>query len=306
MSNPGGSSGLTPTQWGVTGTDGSVPAKSSQTQDAVTTTLQDQFSSNQFANLGGSLIAMILSFIGSAIAAILGGFASVIDAIFGTVNNEYVSQIPIITDHTNSINTLTQAFDQLILQGNARVYTSNGTYVPTVGIKSVDVIILGAGGGGSSGSYDFFTSGPQSGGGGGGGGEVHTTIPASLLPVDGSGNFTPISITIGAGGAGGASDQAVGTGGGNTIFGSGAASLTAGGGNGGAWGHPAPSTSGLGGVGMIPGGNGGIGSYIGSSYTHPTAATSSSSAYDLHGGGGGGGAGSGNGNDGSAGGAGGK
>jgi hypothetical protein len=295
MTNPAGPNGLTPGQWGVTGTDGSIPSKKTQTQDAVTQSLQNQFQSQQFAGLGGGLIAMILSFIGAGIASVLGGFATIIDAIFGTVNDHYVSQLPTITDHSHSITTLQNQFNQLILQGEATVFVGNGLYTPTAGIKSIDVILVGAGAGGGAGVWNVIAANRFSGGGGGGGGEVHTNIPASLLPVDGSGNFTPIAITVGAGGTGGVADFAPGGGGGNTIFGSGGASLTAGGGNGGACGGN-PDGSGIGGTGgagMIPGGNGGTGASESSAGGNGTAGGNSTSAYDLHGGGGGGGGGAG-------------
>ncbi|MEU2013122.1 hypothetical protein [Nocardia sp. NPDC019302] len=299
--NPGS---LNPGQWGVTGTGGSIPAKANQTQGNVTQTLQNQFSSDNFAGLGGGLIAMILSFIGAAIASILGGFLSVIDAIFGTVNDEYVRQIPTIMDHSNSIDTLVEQFNQLILQGNAIVFLSNNTYTPSPGIVSVDVIIIAAGAGGGSGRGDIVASNRTGGGGGGGGGEVHASIPASLLPTDGSGNFTGIPIVIGAGGPGGTSSGTPGTGGGNTSFGTGGYLITAGGGNGGASiGAQTGSPGGAGGVGMIPGGNGGQGA--GTQTTMSTFGGSSTSQYDLYGGGGGGGGGATNVNPGSNGGAGG-
>lgn len=305
MTNPGGASGLTPGAWGITGTDGSIPAKSAQTQPAVTQHLQDTFTSNNFPGLGGGLIALVLSFIGAAIAAILGGFATVLDAIFGSVNDDYIAGLPTITNHSNSITTLRAQFNQLILQGNAIVFDSNNTYTPSEGILSIDVILIGAGGGGSSGSYDAFTEGSRSGGGGGGGGETHANIPASLLPKNGDGSFKPIQIVIGMGGAGASVDSNYGAGGGHSKFGpevgnTGQEWLLGGGGNGGAWGAPGPIAQG--GVGMIPGGNGGRGAY---SNVPPTAPTSSVSAYDLHGGGGGGGAGGGANGIGTAGGAGG-
>lgn len=281
---------MTPGQWGVTA-DGSIPAKRAHTRGNVETTLQNQFQSQQFSGLGGGLVAMIISFLGAAIAGILGGFASVLDAIFGTVNNHYIEQMPIITDHTQQLEDLVEQFNQLILQGNAIVFVDADIYVPTPGILSVDVILIGAGGGGGSGSYDALIHGARSGGGGGGGGETHTSIPANLLPTNPDGSFKGIQIAIGAGGNGAASDGLAGQGGGHTRFGpevgsADAAWLIGGGGQGGTWGQPGPIAQG--GVGMVPGGNGGRGGY---STTPPTAPGNSVSAYDLHGGGGGGGGG---------------
>lgn len=281
MTNPGGSSGLNPTQWGVTGTDGSIPSKAAHTQTAVTQTLQDQFSSNQFGGLGGGLIAMILSFVGAAVAGVLNGFTNIVDAIFGTVDDTYVRDLPTITDHSNSITEIQAVINQLILQGEALIFFSNNTYQPSPDITSIDVILIGAGAGGAAGRWDVLGANRRAGGGGGGGGEVHTTIPANLLPVDGSGNYLPIAITVGIGGAGGTSDGAPGAGGGNTSFGT---YLTGGGGNGGIATNTIGSGGGLGGAGMIIGGKGadiGVAQNGGDSI----------SQYSLNGGGGGGGAG---------------
>ena len=286
MTSPAGPSGMTPGQWGVTA-NGSIPAKKSHSQSNVETTLQNQFSSQQFSGLGGGLVGMILSFLGAALAGILGGFGSVLDAIFGTVDNHYIEQMPIINDHSQELADLREQFNQLILQGNAIVFVDNDTYVPTPGILSVEVILIGAGGGGSSGSYDALINGTRSGGGGAGGGETHAPIPANLLPTNPDGSFKPIQIRIGAGGNGAASDGLAGQGGGHTRFGpevgsADAAWLIGGGGQGATWGNPGPIAQG--GVGMIPGGNGGRGGY---STIPPTAPGNSVSAFDLHGGGGG-------------------
>lgn len=223
------------------------------------------------------------------IGAILGGFASIADAIFNFVDNDYVSMLPIINDHSQSITDIQEVVDQIILQGVARRFTSNGTYVPNPNIVALEVILIGAGGGGSSGSMDFVADGTRSGGGGGGGGETHAPIPASLLPTNVDGTFKPIQIIVGLGGAGAPGDSAYGTGGGHTLFGpevgSGAqAWLLGGGGQGGSWGNnPSPA---LGGSGMIPGGNGDKGLGPGGS---GDGAGNSTSEVDLHGGGGGGG-----------------
>ncbi|MEV0367496.1 hypothetical protein [Nocardia fusca] len=269
----------------------SIPGMAGRTEDAVTEQLKAGVGDGHWGGLGGGLIAMILSFIAGAITAILGGFATVIDAILGTVNNDFVAAMPIINDHSESITDLQEAIEQLILQGAAIKFVSNNTYTPAVGVVSVDVILIGAGAGGSSGSYDALNSGTRSGGGGGGGGETHVNVPASLLPVDGGGNFLPIQIVVGAGGDGAAGDQGVGQGGGHTYFGPEVGSaaqpwLMAGGGTGGSWGNIPPVSPG--GIGMIPGGDGGPGGGPGGA---PGAGEHSTSAFDLHGGGGGGGGG---------------
>ncbi len=91
------------------------------------------------------------------------------------------------------------------------VITSSGTYTPTSGTQFVTVYCFGAGGGGGN------TSGtgnvPCSGGGGGSGGCAIRTYDATELGAD-------ASVSIGSGGAGGAShhDPRDGSSGGNTTF----------------------------------------------------------------------------------------
>ncbi|MBM4683853.1 hypothetical protein GS532_07930 [Rhodococcus hoagii] len=222
-----------------------------------------------------------------------GLFGSIVGTIFNTVDDPFISQLPIITDHTRQITDLREAFDQMLLQGNAQVFTSNyPNYIPSPNIVSLDVILIGAGGGGSSGRWDAVGDGRQGGAGGGGGGEVHTTIPASLLPKNPDGTFKAIPIYVGQGGQGANTGATPGGGGGNTAFGT---YLTAGGGNGAtaSTGYWVIATGGAGGVGMIPGGKGGNGAWYSQADQRIPAESggNSSSAYDLHGGGGGGGGG---------------
>lgn len=206
---------------------------------------------------------------------------------FKTNGQSLSEQLAKVNDHSRSIETLVEQFNQLILQGNAIVFASDNTYTPTEGITSIDVIILGAGAGGGAGQYNVIANWVSGGGGGGGGGEVHTTIPATLLPRNADGTFKPIAITVGEGGEPGVGSDNPGRGGGDTRFGD---WLAAGGGLGGGGGRPQnPGIGGGGGAGMIPGGNGGNGS-VGSSL-RSTAGGASTSPYDLHGGGGGGGGG---------------
>lgn len=216
--------------------------------------------------------------------SILGEFGSaLVQGITAGLQVDLAAQQAIVNDHSQSITELREAFNQLILQGNALVFTSNNTYTPSAGVLSVDVILIGGGAGGAGGTASAFNGGP--GGGGGGGGEVHVNIPATLLPKDGE-DFASIEITIGAGGARGTVGNP-GTGGGDTVFGAGL--LTAGGGQGGMTGTgTAPGVGGVGGAGMIPGGAGGSGR-VSSGNGWPGG--NSTSAYDLHGGGGGGGGG---------------
>lgn len=215
-----------------------------------------------------------------------GFFGRIIEAVTlqGMRWTQVDDQQEVINDHTNSIEQLEAAFNQLVLQGNAIVFTSNNTYYPSPGIVSVDIILLGGGGGGGGGRWNALAASRNSGGGGGGGGEVHTNVPASLLPKTGDA-FDPIPIYVGQFGAGGNTNGSAGGGGGNTSFGP---YLTAGGGVGGMSLGGAISPGGAGGSGMIPGGAGGD-SDVHASDTPAEGGGNSTSAYDLHGGGGGGG-----------------
>ncbi|BDB62344.1 hypothetical protein RDE2_41380 [Rhodococcus sp. RDE2] len=235
------------------------------------------------------LLGWILGLIGGAITAILGGFASVIDAIFGTVNDDYVRDLPVINDHSRSIEELREAYDQLVLQGLAIVFESNNTYYPSEDVISLDVIILGAGGGGGAGRWDVLGGSRSGGGGGGGGGEVHTSINAALLERNPDGTFAGVAITIGAPGSAGVGSEVSGSGGGDTSFGT---YLTAGGGNGGQGGRNGyGGLGGIGGSGMIPGGKGGNGAPLEGLALPAQKGGDSTSAYSLNGGGGGGGGG---------------
>ncbi|HCO7555931.1 TPA: tail fiber protein [Escherichia coli] len=116
---------------------------------------------------------------------------------------------------------------------NTQVFTSSGTYTPTLGTKRIRVTITGGGGGGG-GCKAYSSSETFFGAGGGAGG----TIISIMTPTQNS-----YPVTIGAGGAGGVS-ATNGTSGGNSVF----ASLIAPGGSGG----------GKSGVSNTNGGNGGV------------------------------------------------
>jgi hypothetical protein len=90
-----------------------------------------------------------------------------------------------------------------------QVFESSGTFTPTTGVNSVQVLVVAGGGGG----------GMNMGGGGGGGGVVYNSNYA-VTPG------TPITLTIGSGGTGAAqgnNDNVMpnwrGTNGGNSVFG---------------------------------------------------------------------------------------
>lgn len=221
-------------------------------------------------------------FLGMIVGAFTGG--SFFD--LGGASTYADSQQAIINDHTASIEALQAQVEALVLQGLAIKFVGNSTYYPSDGVVSVEVIIIGAGGGGGAGSWNLLAGVRHGGAGGGGGGEIHARIPANLLP-------SSVTITIGAGGAGGSVSGGAGTGGGNTLFDT---YLTAGGGVGGSPGSLTVGVGGSGGAGMITGGQGGstgqtADSDSGRPAVNATVGGTSASSFDLYGGGGGGGAG---------------
>jgi len=105
------------------------------------------------------------------------------------------------------------AFTTVIYSTFYREFLTSSTFVTPPGYLNFNVAALGAGGGGRAGETATAGSAPRGGGGGGGGVYKLETIAASAFPAT-------VSITIGAGGTGGASAGANGTAGGNTTFGS--------------------------------------------------------------------------------------
>lgn len=109
-----------------------------------------------------------------------------------------------------------------------QIFTSSGSWTPPTGVSSCDVVVVG--GGGSGGRQT------TPGGGGGAGAVVHQTN-VSVTPG------TPVTVTVGSGGASRTSNQAGATGS-SSAFGS---VTAAGGGGGGANGNGSSGASGGGG-----------------------------------------------------------
>lgn len=101
---------------------------------------------------------------------------------------------------------------------DTQTFTSSGTWTKPSGASQVRVIAIGGGGGGGSGRKGAAGTARTGGSGGFGGCRSDITIPASILA-------STISVTIGLGGSGGASQTTNstngnnGTIGGNTTFG---------------------------------------------------------------------------------------
>lgn len=111
-----------------------------------------------------------------------------------------------------------------------RVITTTQTYTPTTGTKSVLVECVGGGGGGVG--VPSVASGFISGGSGGGGGSYAKSHYTS--------GFSGVTVTVGAGGAGGPSYGGPGSAGGTTSFG---ALISCPGGSGGLYLIPTDSTT---------------------------------------------------------------
>lgn len=140
---------------------------------------------------------------------------------------------------------------------NLQVFTSNGTYTPTAGMRYALVIATAGGGGG--GGADVSANGWASSGGGGAGATAIRLFTASEIGAS-------QSVTVGAGGTAGSVTGSNGGDGGDTTFGS---FMTAGGGTGGKgavgaagnaqYGDPGEGGTASGGTLNIAGGDGGPG-----------------------------------------------
>lgn len=131
------------------------------------------------------------------------------------------------------------AFRQVV----QRTFSSSATYTPTSGMKFCEIKIVG-GGAGSGGAAT--TGAGQIACGGGGGGGAYSVGVFSAAQIGAS-----ISVTIGAAGTPGGTEDAFGGAGGNTSVGS---LITAGGGFGGGGGVEAPISNASAGTGGSSGG----------------------------------------------------
>ena len=163
---------------------------------------------------------------------------------------------------------------------DVQTFTSSGTWTKPAGARAVTIQLVGGGGGGGSGRKGL--SGTVCGGGGGGGGSAYTerTISADLLGAT-------VSVSVGAGGLGGAGQTTASTNGliggigGNSTFGTWI--FAGGGGAGGAGTTAGGAGGGASSKGIFVGGAGATGA------TTSTAGAGSSSQAGGAGGGGGGG-----------------
>lgn len=120
-----------------------------------------------------------------------------------------------------------------------QIFTSSGTYTPTANMVKAIVECVGGGGGGGGALGSASTQ--SSGGGGGSGGYSRVVVTAALIGIS-------KTVTVGAGGTGGAAGFNPGTNGGDTSLGTLCIALGGAGGGG-----ATPGTGGPGGDGGFPG-----------------------------------------------------
>jgi hypothetical protein len=156
----------------------------------------------------------------------------------------YIRAFTALEGEGYNTNTSQQATQTTKTTAGSVIFTSSQSWTVPAGVRSIDVFAVGGGGGG--GGSDTVDGTPYNRGSGGGGG--YTTIMLSQAVTPGS----SISVTIGAGGAGGTTNKQ-GTTGGTSSFG---AIASANGGVGGMYGKNSGRVGGDGGAG------GGAGGYI--------------------------------------------
>lgn len=197
---------------------------------------------------------------GKLFGGLLNGFPNLLAGITGTVNDNYVRDLPIITNHTAQLSEQAEAIAQMTARGRAVPFSQSGWYYPPKDLVTLRLIGIGAGAGGAAGKWNLGAGGRFGGGGGGGGGYSEIEITAAFLPKTGD-TFDPIRVDIYLAGNGGSGSEAPGGGGGNIIFGANLAKPYAEfqGGLGGRTATNTDGGGGPGGFGMVPGGYGGGG-----------------------------------------------
>ena len=227
--------------------------------------------------------------------------ASSTASVGGTLTQASPAIIAQGSDTNVSLNLVTKGTGTLQINGTAwqktkiTTFTSSGTYTPSSGCVAIALLVVGGGGGGGFGGSYAAVGGGSGGAAGGGGGATLATIPLSAIT-------TPVTITIGSGGAGGQSGvtptggtiAGQGARGGITSFGTyfyggggggGAPGIatTASGGGGGAWG-----VNSQGGFGTNAAGGASINSLGGAGGFGISGAAGAASTAQVGGGGGGG------------------
>ncbi|GAA3175695.1 glycine-rich domain-containing protein [Rhodococcus baikonurensis] len=230
---------------------------------------------------------------GRLFGGLFNGFPNLLAGIGGTVNNSYIAQMPIISNHEARLTATEEAVRQSILQGEAVTFSASGWWKPPRDLIYAELIGVAGGGGGAAGTWNVIATAQRGGDGGGGGGLKNldgiTRLYAKFLPKTGD-DYDWIYVSVYAAGPGGVGSGSPGGAGGNIIFGSNLATplVTFEGGWGAATGDTVPSTSGQGGSGMVPGGHGGFGAQTPRSGAGGTNGESSISPYSFLGGGPGG------------------
>lgn len=209
---------------------GNIPSASTIAQGVVQLATGTQIASS---TLNGSAGPLVISgnLATSTFNAATAGLKVVVTQNNGKIDNNFISTSTLGLPATTNVQLFTATSGPL-------------TWTKPSGAKSVEVLLIGGGAGGDGGT----TGNTNGASGGGGGGKITKIFDASILG-------STETVTVGIGGAGGATNSGAGGNGGNTTFG---AWLVAGGAARNIGGQGIGIASGLG------GGAGGAGSTFGS------------------------------------------